>query len=214
MNYYERYWSSNLKKDGFATLPPVWEESNLGRIINIIKPYCQGDVLDVGCGDGTFTSQLSKVDKVKNVIGIDLSHTAISEAKRRYPEIKFEVTSATRLPFSDESFDFITMVELAEHIIDTEQMFKEVNRVLKPEGAILITTTDFNLLKKVIVATFFWEKYFYPTNPHIRFFTKSTLEDILNKTGFKLIKYKWNGGYFGIIPKGQIVIAKKLKHID
>lgn len=66
------------------------------------------------------------------------------------------------------------------------------------------------MLKQIIIATFFWNKYFYPTNPHIRFFNKSTLKDILGKHGFKIIKYSWNGSYFKIMPKGQIVIAQKI----
>lgn len=213
MDYYERYWKKDFEKEGVATSPPLWEEKNLRRIIGVVEPYCQGNVLDIGCGDGTFTSHLNKLSKVKRVTGVDISQTAISQAKKKYPEIEFEVVSAIALPFSKETFDFVTMVELVEHIIDTEQMLKETNKVLKPGGCLLITTTDFNLLKRIIIATFFWERYFYPTNPHIRFFTKSTLKNILNKTGFKAIKHKWNGSYLGLMPKGQIMIARKIKAV-
>lgn len=213
MDYYERYWKRDFEKNGVAGSPPEWNERDIRRIITTIEPFCHGNVLDIGCGEGTFTYHLTKLSKVKKVTGIDISKTAISQAKEKYPEIEFEIASAATLPFSEESFDFIAMVELAEHIIDTEQMFKEANRVLKPEGAILITTTDFNLLKRIIIATFFWEKYFYPTNPHVRFFTKSTLKDILNKTGFKVVRYNWNGHYLCLMPKGQIMIAQKVKAV-
>jgi len=214
MDYYERYWKKSLKNGGIATLPPVWEEKNLLKITNIIEPYCRGRVLDVGCGDGTFASRLSELNGVKKLVGTDISQTAISYAKEKYPEIEFKIASATKLPFSNGSFDFVTAVELVEHVVDTERMFKEFNRVLMSEGRLLITTTDFNLLKRIIVATLFWERYFYPTNPHIRFFTKSTLRSILDKTGFKVLEYKWNGSYLNIMPKGQIVIAKKVKEIE
>lgn len=213
MDYYERYWNRSFEKDGIATSPPVWEESNLKRIINIIKPYCQGNVLDIGCGDGFFTFQLSKLSKVKKVTGVDISKIAISSAKEKYPQIDFGVASATNLSFPKDSFDFVAMVELVEHIIDIEQMLKEANRVLKLRGYILITTTDFNLLKRIMIATFFWEKYFYPTNPHIRFFTKKTLGDLLNKNGFEIVKYKWNGSYLSLMPKGQIMITQKVKAV-
>jgi ubiquinone/menaquinone biosynthesis C-methylase UbiE len=166
-------------------------------------------VLDVGCGEGTFTFQLAKLNKVKKVIGIDISSKAISYARHKYSEIDFEVMSAEKLIFADRKFNMITVIEIIEHVLDTEKMLKEFNRVLKMNGKLFITTTDFNLLKKAMIAIFFWDKYFYPTNPHIRFFTKSTLEDILNRTGFKIISYRWNESYFGIMPKGQIVIAEK-----
>ncbi|MBU0477560.1 class I SAM-dependent methyltransferase [bacterium] len=209
MDYYERYWKRSFGQNGVAASPPSWNEKDLIKITDIAKPYCYGNVLDIGCGDGTFTSYLSKFSKVKKITGVDISQNAISQAKRKYPEIEFKVVSQATLPFSKESFDFITMVEVVEHIMDTEQIFKEANKILKPGGCILITTTDFNLAKKIIVAAFFWGKYFYPTNPHIRFFTKATLKDILDKTGFKAIKHKWNGSYLGLMPKGQIMIAKK-----
>src|SRR3989338_1139736 len=196
MDYYERYWKGNHEEEGVATSPPIWKEEELRRVIGVAEPYCQGNVLDLGCGEGTFTFHLNKLDKIKKITGTDISQIAISQAKKKYPGV-----------------DFIAMVELVEHILDIKQMLTEVNRVLKPGGYILITTTDFSLLKKVIIATFFWGKYFYPTNPHIRFFTKSTLKDILDKTGFKVIKHKWNGSYLGLMPKGQIMIAQKVKAV-
>jgi len=213
MDYYERYWKGNHEEEGIATSPPIWKEEELRRVIGVAEPYCQGHVLDLGCGEGTFTFHLNKLDKIKKITGTDISQIAISQAKKKYPGVEFITVAATTLPFPKESFDFIAMVELVEHILDIKQMLTEVNRVLKPGGYILVTTTDFNLLKKVIIATFFWEKYFYPTNPHIRFFTKQTLKESLNKTGFEIFKYKWNGSYAGIMPKGQIVLAKKIKTI-
>lgn len=213
MIYYERYWKKELDKEGFASKPPEWEDFNLNRIKDIIMPHCIGKVLDIGCGDGFFTSQLNNLNTVKNVTGVDISKTAIQIAKRRFPGIDFVVASVDKLPFSNESYEFVSMIEIVEHILDIEQMFKEVNRILKPGGCMVITTSDFNALKRIIIATFFWEKYFYPTNPHIRFFTKRTLNESLNKTGFEVFKYLWNGNYAGIMPKGQIVLAKKIKAI-
>lgn len=214
MEYYERYWKKELEEKGFASKPPEWEECNLSRIMNLIKPHCFGKVLDIGCGDGFFTSQLNNLDTVKKVTGVDISKTAIQIAEKKFAEIDFVVAPVVELPFPNESYDFVSMIEIVEHILDIEQMFKEVNRILKPMGSVVITTTDFNLLKKIIIAIFFWEKYFYPTNPHIRFFTKQTLKESLNKTGFEVFKYKWNGSYAGIMPKGQIVLAKKIKTIS
>lgn len=214
MDYYERYWKRELEGSGVASSPPIWKESQLKHLISIIQPFCRGDVLDVGCGEGTFTSQLGKLNKVRKVIGIDISYEAISCARHKYPEIDFEVMSTEELMFADEEFDVITSIEVVEHILDTKKMFSEFNRVLKMNGKLLITTTNFNLLKKVMIAIFFWDKYFYPTNPHIRFFTKSTLKDILSRTGFQITSYKWNGSYFGIMPKGQIVVAEKIRRLN
>lgn len=210
MDYYERFWREEVEQDRLFSIPPVWEEKIFTRLKNIIEPYIKGRVLDVGCGDGTFTSGLSKLNKVKEVAGIDVSDTAIKKARSKYSGIDFKVSPVTELPFERENFDFISAVEVVEHIFDTELMFQEFNRVLKKGGYMLITTTNFNFLKRVMIAAFCWEKYFYPTTPHIRFFTRAGLGDMLRKAGFETVIYRWNGSYMGIMPKGQIVVARKV----
>jgi ubiquinone/menaquinone biosynthesis C-methylase UbiE len=211
-DYYERYWSKEFaNRKGFANLPPEHTSQNLQRIINSLKPYVHGRVLDVGCGDGFVTNLISKFPGVAEIFGLDISQTAINIGKSKYTHIKFEVGSVTNLPFAANYFDVITAIEVVEHINNTEQLFKEFNRVLRLNGRLFITTTDFNLLKKIIIALFFWERYFYPTNPHIRFFTKKTLSAMLAEHGFEIKQHRWNGSYFGIMPKGQIMIAEKVK---
>ena len=165
--------------------------------------------MDVGCGDGFFTAQILQRFNLKNVYGLDISSKAVDLARLKHPEIKFQQGALNHIPEETNSIDSVTMIEVIEHLVDIEGTLKELFRVMKPGGILLITTTDFNLLKQVIIAMFFFEKYFYPTNPHIRFFKKSTLADILSKNGFSIIKYAWNGDYLKIMPKGQMILAQK-----
>ena len=212
MDYYEKYWKKEIgqEQEGVAQTPPEWQKSDLLRIIKIIEPYCRGNILDLGCGNGTFSYHLSCLEGVKAVTGIDISNIAIAEARKKYPMLIFHEGDIETLSFANESFDFIAVSEVAEHVLDIQTMFKNACRVLKPNGFIFVTTTDFNMLKKIIIAILFWDKYFYPTNPHIRFFTKETLRAVLIKSGFKITKHLWNGTYAGIMPKGQIMIAQKI----
>lgn len=209
--YYERYWQKQNINEGVATEPPSWNSDDLKRVAGFMSPFCAGQVLDLGCGDGTLANRLRQCDRVDSVTGVDISSYAVTQAKQYYPQIVFQVAVATELPFAEKSFDFIAMVEFLEHLIDVEGVLREVGRVLKPGGFIGITTTDFNFLKQILIAAFCWEKYFYPTNPHVRFFNKKTLTNILHKTGFRVIKYFWNGSYFGVMPKGQMMIAQKIR---
>jgi 2-polyprenyl-6-hydroxyphenyl methylase/3-demethylubiquinone-9 3-methyltransferase len=209
--YYERYWKKEtFDEQGFVNLPPN-HGHEISRIMGILRPYVSGCVLDVGCGDGFITDAISKLPSVMEVHGVDISNTAIRVAKSRYPRIDFKVGQVADLPFESNYFDVVVAIELIEHVYDTEQMFREFSRVLKDAGYLIVTTTDFNLPKKVIIALFFWNRYFYPTNPHIRFFSKESLEKMLTKFGFKRVAYRWNGSYFGMMPKGQLMIAKKMK---
>jgi 2-polyprenyl-3-methyl-5-hydroxy-6-metoxy-1,4-benzoquinol methylase len=211
-SFYERYWRQQpaYKGKGVAELPPEWNEENLERILKFCSDKIQGRVLDVGCGDGFFTAQILQRFNLKNVYGLDISSKAVDLARLKHPEIKFQQGALDHIPEETNSIDSVTMIEVIEHLVDIEGTLKELFRVMKPGGILLITTTDFNLLKQVIIAIFFFEKYFYPTNPHIRFFKKSTLADILSKNGFSIIKYAWNGDYLKIMPRGQMILAQKL----
>jgi ubiquinone/menaquinone biosynthesis C-methylase UbiE len=211
-NFYDRYWGkqSASKGKGIAELPPEWDEESLERILGFCSDKIQGRVLDVGCGDGFFTSQILQRFNLKNVSGLDISSKAVDLARLKHPEINFQQGTLNHIPEKTNSIDSVTMIEVIEHLIDIEGTLKELYRVMKPGGILLITTTDFNLLKQVIIAMFFFEKYFYPTNPHIRFFKKSTLADVLSESGFSVIKYAWNGSYLKIMPKGQIILGQKL----
>ena len=209
--YYERYWESETSdKEGFANLPPQRNARETNRIISIFRPYARGRVLDVGCGDGSLSNGIFQLPGVTEVVGIDISDRAIRIAQSKYPHIKYKVGQVTDLPFESNFFDVVTAIELIEHVCDTQKMFKEFSRVLKTNGYLVITTTDFNLLKRVAIALLYWDKYFYPTNPHIRFYSKKSLDGILCKFGFKRVSHWWNGNYFGMMPKGQIMVAKKL----
>ena len=198
-----------FKGKGVAELPPEWNEENLERILKFCSDKIQGRVLDVGCGDGFFTAQILQRFNLKNVYGLDISSKAVDLARLKHPEINFQQSALNHIPEETNSIDSITMIEVIEHLVDIEGTLKELFRVMKPGGILLIATTDFNWLKQVIIAIFFFEKYFYPTNPHIRFFKKSTLADILSKNGFSIIKYAWNGDYLKIMPKGQLILAQK-----
>ena len=210
-SFYERYWGQQpvYKGKGVAELPPEWNEENLERILKFCSDKIQGRVLDVGCGDGFFTAKILQRFNLKNVYGLDISSKAVDLARLKHPEINFQQSALNHIPEETNSIDSITMIEVIEHLVDIEGTLKELFRVMKPGGILLIATTDFNWLKQVIIAIFFFEKYFYPTNPHIRFFKKSTLADILSKNGFSIIKYAWNGDYLKIMPKGQMILAQK-----
>ena len=211
-SFYERYWGQQpaFKGEGIAELPPEWNEENLERILKFCSDKIQGRVLDVGCGDGFFTAKILQRFNLKNVYGLDISSKAVDLARLKHPEIKFQQGALNHIPEETNSIDSVTMIEVIEHLVDIEGTLKELFRVMKPGGILLITTTDFNLLKQVIIAMFFFEKYFYPTNPHIRFFKRSTLTDVLSENGFSVIKYAWNGSYFKIMPKGQMILGQKL----
>jgi ubiquinone/menaquinone biosynthesis C-methylase UbiE len=200
--YYQRYWQRSLDSQSHHT-PPTWDEDNLNYHVKFFQPYIGYNLLDLGCGDGTFLNRLTQQFNPHSSIGVDLV-----KPKNKI-NFSFFQSSAESVRLPPSSVDTVFLVEVIEHILDVDSLLDNIHRTLKVGGHLCITTTDFNLLKKIIIATFYWNKFFYPNTPHIRFFTHQTLVDICQKHRFIETSYQWNKSYFGLMPKGQMIVFQK-----
>jgi len=68
-----------------------------------------------------------------------------------------------------------------------------MHRVLAPGGRLLVTVPYHGGLKNVLIALCRWDEHFAPTGPHIRFFTKSSLEKMVRSAGFRDIELRTCG---------------------
>ncbi len=93
-------------------------------------------VLDVGCGGGILAYLLNQ-RKVK-VCGIDISKNSIEHCKKYMPNLEFKESSIYSIPYNEE-FDVVASNQLLEHLKEPERAIKEMIRVLKPGGTLLIT---------------------------------------------------------------------------
>lgn len=102
----------------------------------------KGDkIIDCGCGDGAYSIELAK--KGYDVTGIDFEERieyASYYSKRDNINVKFEIGNLLDLPFDDETFDIAVCIEVLEHIKDDNKVLKEIARVLKDGGLLLMTT--------------------------------------------------------------------------
>jgi ubiquinone/menaquinone biosynthesis C-methylase UbiE len=99
--------------------------------------------LDVGCGDGVMMYKILRVGGT--VLGVDLSlaglRIARAEIERRKGEIPALARASTSaLPLADRSVDFVTSIEVIEHLTDVDSHLAEVRRVLTPGGLLVVTT--------------------------------------------------------------------------
>lgn len=140
--------------------------------------------------------------------GVDVSEIAISKVRSKYPSIEFKVLAEGKLAYPDSYFDTVCAIDVLEHILDTESVLEEINRVLKPRGSLLITTSELTRIRILLIAFKSLDNYFYPTSPHIRYLTRKNLTDLLKRKGPKVTRYKKNRTYFGFIPRGQMMVAK------
>jgi SAM-dependent methyltransferase len=100
----------------------------------------QGDVLEVGCGEGRGIDWL--LPNCKSYSAIDKIAPVIDKLKLKYPNAFFLSGNLPPLPYADNSFDTVVSFQVIEHIRDDHSYMKEINRVLKPGGAAYITTPN------------------------------------------------------------------------
>ena len=111
-----------------------------------LRPYIKetSNILDVGCGPGTITSDLAKIASKGKTIGVDNSAEVIEQASSSFPpsavpNLKFNVGDATKLEqFEDNTFDIVHAHALIVHIKDPVQVLKQFHRVCKPGGIVAV----------------------------------------------------------------------------
>jgi 2-polyprenyl-6-hydroxyphenyl methylase/3-demethylubiquinone-9 3-methyltransferase len=104
----------------------------------------QLDVADIGCGAGTQSRLWAECGH--RVFGVDVNEPLVRLAETRAAEdglaIKFEVGTATALPWADRTMDVCLLPELLEHVADWQSCVNEAARVLRPGGLLYLSTTN------------------------------------------------------------------------
>jgi ubiquinone/menaquinone biosynthesis C-methylase UbiE len=109
----------------------------------IAKDICKGKiVLDIASGEGYGSAFIAST--AKEVTGVDLDQYAVEDAIEKYKmrNLVFKQGSATDIPLDDNSVEMVISFETLEHHNMHEEMMKEVKRVLKPDGMLVISTPD------------------------------------------------------------------------
>jgi ubiquinone/menaquinone biosynthesis C-methylase UbiE len=139
--------------DHFDLLAPFYdrvirspEPEKLSRLADLPM---QGILLDAGGGTGRVAQALR--DKVADAIVVDLSLGMLRQANEK--RCLWTICSQTELlPFPDQAFDRVIMVDALHHVCDQEHTIRELWRVLKPGGRVVIEEPDIGLVSVRLVA--------------------------------------------------------------
>lgn len=122
----------------------AWEEDFMALLGKRWALHQRKNVLEVGCGYGLWTKHYEKLLPARTTIVLsDISPTYLGEAKKRLANLTrrkftFCVAKAQRLPFKEDSFDFITCQRLLMHVADPLEAIQELRRILHPSGILAI----------------------------------------------------------------------------
>jgi len=132
------------------------------RLKQLLKLPIDGWLLDAAGGTGRGSFQLAPL--VGKLVVCDLSHKMLREAKRKPGLVPIRST-IERLPFADESFDRMLLVDSFHHLRDQKTAIGEMLRVLKPGGRLIIEEPDIHHFGVKLVAIaekiFFMRSHFF-----------------------------------------------------
>lgn len=136
-SYYEKQSGGEAALQRFDLI-----QSTLMRAVG--QPAAPLRVADIGCGAGTQSRLWA--GKGHRVFGADINQDLIALARQRAEQaglaVQFSVASATCLPWEDASMDLCIAPELLEHVADWQSCLAEMVRVLRPGGALFISTSN------------------------------------------------------------------------
>ncbi|WP_276260084.1 class I SAM-dependent methyltransferase [Haloglomus litoreum] len=111
----------------------------LAEILEQVRPT---SMLDVGCGTGELALRLVEIAGVEECVGVDVSAAAVERAEEHGLTAYQVDVEDERLPFEDDRFDVITASEVIDYLCDPGNLFREVQRCLRPGGVFVLTTPN------------------------------------------------------------------------
>ena len=188
-----------IAKDFSRTRRFIWDD--IKPLANFTVPGER--VLDIGCGNGRLLQVFRDIDV--DYTGVDSSEKLIEEAKMHYPNARFHVYDALRLPLQTNYFDKAYAIAILHHIPSHEmrlRFLREAKRVLRQDGLLILTVWDLWTWKGVgrMLKTFLfktagcthldfkdvtipWGK---TCDRYIHAFTKGELKKLVKEAGFKV----------------------------
>jgi SAM-dependent methyltransferase len=125
-----------------------WHTGRRKIIASFVEDICRRvtdrrpRILDVGCGTGANLLMLSKYGDAE---GVDVSEDALSFCHERGLE-QVKLGAAEALPYEDGTFDLVTALDVVEHLDDDLAGLREMRRVLRPGGRVLLFVPTFMFL--------------------------------------------------------------------
>jgi SAM-dependent methyltransferase len=148
-------------------------ELNVPHIYNLYKKlgYLKGNVLDLGCSKGWFVNACLND-------GIEAFGVDIDEDVEYNKRIKKCDLNRDKIPFKDNTFDFVQGHAVVEHISNVHNMMKELKRVIKPDGKLVLLTYILNWRRRNV----FWDDA-----THVRPYPPVALDQLFRMYDFKVI---------------------------
>lgn len=167
-------------------------------------------VLDVGCGAGNFSEFIK--DKSCDYYGIEFIESLADVGLKK--GIKILIHDVNKgLPFDNETFDAVVLLDVLEHSISPYNLLNECYRVIKRGGRIVISVPNPSSLANIIVAVFHLPGYPVVPEEHLQAFTLGEIKNLFRIIGLKFEEIGGLALYHRLPPKLSITLGNKLPRI-
>ncbi|MEM7818244.1 MAG: methyltransferase domain-containing protein [Candidatus Aenigmatarchaeota archaeon] len=158
-------------------------------------------ILDIGGATGKILQFYFDNDLYKNFefYIVDISKEALKIAEKRgYKTFCIDIENSG-LPFLENEFSLVILQEVIEHLHNPEIVLREIFRVLKPKGFVVVTTPNVvSLHDRLRILLGYKPSCMLLDETHIKFFTHSDIETLLSKCKFKVIFSSTQGIYIPV----------------
>lgn len=169
---------------GVLVTPAYIVRSGLYKAIKEIAPEVRGDILDFGCGSKPYEHLFPNS---ASYVGCDTKNSGHDHHNSKVDYFY----DGKALPFADEEFDAVVSFEVFEHIFDLPSSIKEINRVTKRNGLLLISIP------------FVWAEHEAPHD--FARYTTYGMSYLLEKNGYKVVNLKRTSTY--LLAVFQLLLA-------
>ena len=212
-DYFETNKLSGTREKGYMEDKEYYEQ-DFKKILKIARKYKKGGkFLDIGCAAGYFLNLARKYGY--DVYGVEISKFASSFAREKFKLNVFngELEDAK---FKDDYFDVVSAANVLEHVDDPEKFLKEIRRIIKKDGLLIIdvpsyVNSPYYKIAKRISWIFKGEKEVQKMLKidedkmpyHLYEFSPRNLKKMLEKLGFKLLETKSD------VPYPEVIFKRK-----
>lgn len=158
--------------------------------------------LDIGCWNGALVSLCHNL--TKRSIGLELQFAPLKTAITSSSVGEFVNGSVMSLPFPDSSFEIGTLLEVIEHLPcgEEKRALEELNRVLVPDGYLLLSTPSDHPLGIALDPAYFLVGH--------RHYSRGTLERLMEKSGFEVVSVCYTRGIISSLVHLSFLMYKHL----
>jgi len=190
-----------------STHAPIVRDSYLRTAqsqLRLVQRHAGGtNLLDIGCAQGFFLFSASKAGYTAE--GVEVSQDAAEYARREFG-LNVEAEPFEEVAFGEAHFDVVTLWQVLEHVPHPLTMLKEVRRILRPGGLVVVSTPNIGGIPAKVLKKKWWDI----KRLHINQFATSTLTNVLRNAGFRNISLVSFRGFVSL----SILLAMMLRYLD